>query len=144
MPVDSLTLIILGSLGLVIGFIGGLLGLVLGVLRFPLILTSGGVASVAMVAGTNIGVSTLGAMTAAVGYFRQNNVHFRIFVVMAVTGAVGAFLGSMLTKQVPITLLFVIIGLIVSYEVYSLIRSSRKNKAIRTIQASPTSALSLQ
>lgn len=128
MPVDSLTLIILGSLGLVIGFVGGLLGLVLGVLRFPLILTSGGVASAAMVAGTNIGVSTLGAMTAAIRHFRQNDVHLRIFVVMAVTGAVGAFLGSMLTKQVPITLLFVIIGLIVSYEAYSLIGNSRKNK----------------
>jgi uncharacterized membrane protein YfcA len=125
MAIDLLSIAVLGLLGLAIGFVGGLLGLVLGVLRFPLILSTS-VASTAMVAGTNIGVSTLGATTAAIRHFRQHNVHLRIFLVMALTGAAGAFIGSMLTKQVPSTLLFVIIGLIVSYEAYSLITSSRK------------------
>ena len=126
MAIDFLTIAVLGLIGLAIGFVGGLLGLVLGVLRFPLILSTG-VASTAMVAGTNIGVSTLGATTAAFRHFRQNNVHLRIFLIMALTGAAGAFIGSMLTKQVPSTILFVIIGLIVSYEAYSLIASSRKS-----------------
>lgn len=129
MPIDSFTLFALGSLGLAIGFVGGLLGLVLGVLRYPLILSAGGAGvSLAMVAGTNIGISTLGAMTAALTHFRQNNVHLRIFAIMAGTGAVGAFIGSMLTRQVPATLLFIVIGLIISFEAYSLIKSSRKNE----------------
>jgi uncharacterized membrane protein YfcA len=109
------------------------------VLRFPLILTTaGGVGvSAAIVAGTNIGISTLGAMTAAIRHFRQNNVHLRIFAMMAFTGAIGAFLGSMLTRQVPVTLLFIIIGLIVSCEAYSLIKSSRKKRTEESTQSKP-------
>jgi len=138
MPIDSFTLFTLGSLGLAIGFVGGLLGLVLGVLRYPLILSAGGVGvSLAMVAGTNIGISTLGAMTAALTHFRQNNVHLRIFAIMAGTGAVGAFIGSMLTRQVPATLLFIVIGLIISFEAYSLIKSSRKNEYIEKYSIKP-------
>ncbi|MEP0826043.1 MAG: sulfite exporter TauE/SafE family protein [Nitrososphaera sp.] len=139
MPIDLFTIIMLGSLGLAIGFVGGLLGLVLGVLRFPLILTTtgGAGATVAMVAGTNMGISTLGAMTAAIRHFRQNNVHLRIFAIMAATGAAGAFLGSMLTQHVPVTFLFVIIGLIVSYEAYSLITSSQKGKGEQKAASKP-------
>jgi len=136
MPTEPFLLILLGSLGLAIGFVGGLLGLVLGVLRYPLILTTAGAGeSVAVVAGTNIGISTLGAMTAAIRHFRQNNVHLGIFAIMALTGAAGAFLGSMLTRQVPANLIFLIIGGIVSFEAYSLITGSR-SKA-RTGQKPP-------
>lgn len=107
-----------------IGFVGGLVGLVLGVLRFPLILSAEVSASVT--AGTNLGISTLGAFTAAVRHFRQNNVHFRIFAIMAGTGAAGAFLGSLLTRHVPVAMLFASIGVIVSYEAFVLIRRSSK------------------
>lgn len=123
---DLHLVIILGFLGLVIGFVGGLVGLVLGVVRFPLIL--GTEISAGITAGTNIGVSTLGAFTAAIRHYKQNNIHFQIFVIMAATGAVGAFLGSLVTKLVPIDLLLSIIGIIVSYEAYALILGSRKRK----------------
>lgn len=128
MPVDTIVVLMLGLLGLAIGFIGGLLGLVLGVIRFPIILATAGAAGtpVAVVAGTNIGVSTFGATSAAIRHFRQHNVLLRIFAIMAATGAAGAFLGSMLTRYVPSYLLFAIIGSIVSYEAYSLISASRK------------------
>ncbi|HEX7032449.1 MAG TPA: sulfite exporter TauE/SafE family protein, partial [Nitrososphaera sp.] len=139
MPIDLLTIIILGLLGLAIGFVGGLLGLVLGVLRFPIILAAAGGsgATAATVAGTNIGISTLGAMTAAIRHFRKNNVHLRIFAVMAATGAAGAFLGSTMTQQVPATLLFIIVGLIVSYEAYSLITSTKRNKTEQNVTRKP-------
>jgi uncharacterized membrane protein YfcA len=122
---DILSISILGLVGLGIGFVGGLVGLVLGVVRFPLILGTAGT-SVAISAGTNIGISTLGAFAAAIRHFRQNNIHRRIFVIMAVTGATGAFLGSLLTRFVPVTILLLSIGVIVSYEAFSLIKSSRK------------------
>lgn len=121
---DTLSLVILGLLGLAIGFVGGLVGLVLGVIRFPLIL--GTEVSASITAGTNIGVSTLGAFTAAIRHYRQHNIHLRIFVIMASTGAVGGFLGAMVTKFVPVNLLFLVIGIIVSYEANVLISSSRK------------------
>lgn len=123
---DSTSLVILGILGLVIGFVGGLVGLVLGVIRFPLIL--GSEVSASVTAGTNIGVSTLGALSAAIRHFKQNNFHRRIFAIMATTGAVGGFLGSMLTKFVPTNLLLSAIGIIVSYEAYVLISGLKKKK----------------
>ena len=121
---DTLSLVILSLLGLAIGFVGGLVGLVLGVIRFPLIL--GSEVSASITAGTNIGISTLGAFTAAIRHYRQHNVHLRIFVIMASTGAIGGFLGAMVTKFVPVNLLLLIIGIIVSYEAYVLISSSRR------------------
>ncbi|HJU13756.1 MAG TPA: sulfite exporter TauE/SafE family protein [Candidatus Nitrosotalea sp.] len=125
---DSHMLILLGFLGLAIGFVGGLVGLVLGVVRFPLILSAD--ISAGITAGTNIGVSTMGALAAAVRHYRQNNVHLRIFVTMASTGAGGAFLGSLVTRFVSVNLLLVTIGVIVSYEAYSLILGSKK-KVVR-------------
>jgi uncharacterized membrane protein YfcA len=82
-------------------------------------------ASVSIAAGTNLGVSTLGAVTAAIRHYRQNNIDFRVFVVMATTGAAGAFIGSFLTSYVPVVLLLSAIGLIVSYESFVLIRGSK-------------------
>ena len=57
--------------GFGIGFVGGMVGLVLGVIRFPVIMSFENSAS--MVAGTNLGVSTLGAITAAVRHYRLGN-----------------------------------------------------------------------
>ncbi|MDE1812241.1 MAG: sulfite exporter TauE/SafE family protein [Thaumarchaeota archaeon] len=121
---DSFSLVLLAVLGLAIGFVGGLVGLVLGVVRFPLVLGSEISASVA--AGTNIGVSILGAFTAAIRHFRQNNIHRRTFLVMASTGAVGGFLGSLITKHVPVNLLLLAIGIIVSYEAYVIFSGLQK------------------
>jgi uncharacterized protein len=109
--------------GLVIGFVGGMVGLVLGVVRFPVVMSVE--ASVSITAGTNLGVSTLGATTAAIRHYRQNNIHLRVFAIMAITGAAGAFIGSFLTSYIPVVLLLSAIGLIVSYESFVLIRGSK-------------------
>jgi uncharacterized membrane protein YfcA len=101
-----------------------MVGLILGVLRFPFIISSE--VSIGVAAGTNIGISTMAAIPAAVRHFRQNNVNIRIFLVMGITGAAGAFCGSFLTRYVPVALLLGIIGLIVSYESFVLIRGNTK------------------
>jgi uncharacterized protein len=119
-------LIILSLSGLAIGFVGGMVGLVLGVLRFPLIM--GVEVSASITAGTNIGISTLGAITAAIRHYRQNNIDFHIFLIMALTGAIGAFIGSFLTKHIPVYVLFTVIGLIVSYESCVLLRASKSKQ----------------
>lgn len=100
-----------------------MIGLVLGVVRFPVIL--GAETSVPITTGTNLGVSTLGAITAALRHYRQKNVQLRPFIFLAATGAIGAFIGSLLTGYVPFTFLLVVIGLIVSYEAYVLIKGSK-------------------
>ena len=100
-----------------------MIGLVLGVVRFPIILSAE--TSVTITTGTNLGVSTLGAITAALRHYRQKNVQLRPFIFLASTGAVGAFIGSLLTGYVPFAILLVVIGLIVSYEAYVLLKGSK-------------------
>jgi uncharacterized membrane protein YfcA len=48
---------------------------------------------------------------------------------MALTGAIGAFYGASLTKNVPINLLLILIGLIISHESFTLLKDNNiKNK----------------
>jgi uncharacterized membrane protein YfcA len=114
--------IILVASGFAIGFVGGLVGLVLGVVRYPVVMNVE--STISITAGTNLGVSTLGAITAAIRHYRQGNIQFRPFLILAATGSIGAFIGSFLTDYVPVTLLLTVIGLIVLYESYGLLKSS--------------------
>ena len=98
MEINFIYILFLSSISLLISFIGGLVGLVLGVIRLPFILSTG--LSVTESIGTNIGVSTLGAITAAIQHIRNKNISFTIFIIMALTGAIGAFYGASLTKNV--------------------------------------------
>ena len=117
-------MILYAVLGGAIGFIGGLVGLVLGVIRFPLILEAEPSASIT--AGTNLSVSTLGAISGAINHYRQNNVDLKIFLVLALSGAIGAFIGSFLTDLVSVVFLLCIIIVIVSYEAIDLMMKSGK------------------
>ncbi len=103
-----------------------MVGLVLGVIRLPFILSTG--LNVTESIGTNIGVSTLGAITAAIQHIRNKNISFPIFIIMALTGAIGAFIGASLTKNVPINFLLILIGLIISYESFILLRENNNNR----------------
>ncbi len=119
-------MILYSVLGGVIGFIGGMVGLVLGVIRFPIILEAETSASIT--AGTNLSVSTLGAISSAINHYRQNNIDLKIFLIMAFSGAIGAFLGSFLTQLVSVVVLLSVIIIIVSYEAIDLMIKSGKLK----------------
>lgn len=135
------TMILYAVLGGVIGFIGGMVGLVLGVVRFPFILEAETSASIT--AGTNLSVSTLGAITGAINHYRQNNFDFKIFLVMALSGAIGALIGSFLTDMVSVVLLLIIIMIIVSYEAIDLMKKSGKvRKRVNEIDDFQLTALS--
>jgi len=124
--VDLISPVILTISGFIIGFVGGMVGLVLGVVRFPVVLSIETSASVS--AGTNLGVSTLGAITAALRHYRLGNVHFRLFLILGLTGAAGAFIGSFLTGFVPVSYLLIVIGIIVLYESCILLKGSRPKR----------------
>ncbi|MGH9980645.1 MAG: sulfite exporter TauE/SafE family protein [Nitrososphaeraceae archaeon] len=125
MEINFIYILFLSSIGFIISFIGGMVGLVLGVIRMPFILSTG--LSVTESVGTNIGVSTLGAITAAIQHIRNKNISFLIFIIMALTGAIGAFYGASLTKNVPINFLLILIGLIISYESFILLKENKSN-----------------
>ena len=74
----------------------------------------------------------MGAAIASIQHFRQKNVDTRIFLIMGLTGAIGAFLGSLFTRYMPISILLVGISTIVLYEAYILIRSSKKARTEQT------------
>ena len=127
MEINFIYILFLSTIGFIISFIGGMVGLVLGVIRLPFILSTG--LSVTESVGTNIGVSTLGAITAAIQHIRNRNISFTIFIIMAITGAIGAFYGASLTKNVPINFLLILIGLIISYESFTLLKeNNNKNR----------------
>lgn len=104
------------------------MGLVLGVIRLPFIVSTG--LNVTESIGTNIGVSTLGAITAAIQHIRKRNISFTIFIIMALSGAIGAFYGASLTNNVSINLLLILIGLIISYESFTLLKDNNRNNKI--------------
>ena len=113
-----------------------MVGLVLGVLRLVFIIlgvessfsSSSSSSSIGVAAGTNIGVSTFGAAAAAIRHFRQKNISFRTFLIMAATGSIGGFFGSVFTNSVPTNILLGLIATIVLYEAVVIIKSSRKKK----------------
>jgi uncharacterized membrane protein YfcA len=121
---EVIVMILYSILGVVIGFIGGMVGLVLGVIRFPFIIEAETSASIT--AGTNLSVSTLGAISGTINHYRQNNIDLKIFLVMALSGAIGAFIGSFLTELVSVIILLSIIIVIVSYEAIDLMIKSGK------------------
>jgi uncharacterized protein len=114
--------------GFAIGFVGGMVGLVLGVVRFPVVMSIETLASIT--AGTNLGVSTLGAITAALRHYRLRNIHFRLFLILGLTGAAGAFIGSFLTGYVPVSYLLVAIGIVVLYESYMLLKGFKSKTGV--------------
>ncbi len=131
MEINFIYILFLSFIGFIISFIGGMVGLVLGVIRLPFILSTG--ISVPESVGTNIGVSTLGAITAAIQHLRNKNISFAIFIIMAITGAIGAFIGASLTKTVPINFFLILVGLIISYESFILLKGNtniKRNKKI--------------
>src|SRR5918994_666538 len=122
MEINFSYILFLSTIGFIISFIGGMVGLVLGVIRLPFIVSTG--LNVTESIGTNIGVSTLGAITAAIQHIRNKNISFTIFIIMALTGAIGAFYGASLTKYVQINYMLILIGVIISYESFILLREN--------------------
>lgn len=128
MEINFIYILFLSTIGFIISFIGGMVGLVLGVIRLPFIVSTG--LNVTESIGTNIGVSTLGAITAAIQHIRKRNISFTIFIIMALSGAIGAFYSASLTKNVSINLLLILIGLIISYESFTLLKDNNRNNKI--------------
>ena len=130
MEINFIYILFLSTIGFIISFIGGMVGLVLGVVRLPFILSTG--LNVTESVGTNIGISTLGAITAAIQHIRNRNISFTIFTIMALTGAIGAFIGASLTKNVPINFFLILIGVIISYESFNLLKDNNTTKRNNT------------
>ncbi len=78
---------------------GGLVGLVLGNLRLPVVLLVA--SSPAAGAGANIAISAVAAGTAAIAHIRAGRINWRLFAWMAPPSIVGAVAGGYLSGVLP-------------------------------------------
>jgi uncharacterized membrane protein YfcA len=87
---------------------GGLLGLVLGNIRLPVLLAAG--SSPAAAAGANIAVSGVAAATAAVRHVRAGRIDRRLTGWMIVPSVAGAVAGGYAATVLPANALRIVIG----------------------------------
>lgn len=105
---DALLLVAVGLWCFVTALAGGLVGLVLGNIRLPVLVLAA--SSPAAGAGANIGVSAIAALASATTHIRAGRIDWRLFAWMAPPSMLGAVAGGLLSGAVPANALLVAIG----------------------------------
>ena len=105
---DALTLIGIGSWCFLVALAGGLVGLVLGNIRLPVLLFAA--ASPAAAGGANIGISGLAAAAASITHVRAGRVDWRLVAWMLPPSVLGAIGGGAAASYVPADALRILIG----------------------------------
>jgi uncharacterized protein len=121
--VDAAELIVVGAWAFVVSLVGGLVGLVLGNLRLPVIVLFA--TSPAAGAGANVAVSGASAVASAGAHARGGRVSWRLFWWMAPTSLIGAVLGGVTAGLLPGRVLLAAIGLVVLYGAWEVYRYER-------------------
>jgi uncharacterized membrane protein YfcA len=106
--VHGLVLAGVGIWCFLVALAGGLLGLVLGNIRLPVLLLVG--ASPAAAAGANIAISGLAAATASIAHIRARRVHWRLVAWMLPPSVAGAIAGAYASGRLPAETLRIVIG----------------------------------
>lgn len=120
---STLELILVFTWAFAVSFAGGLVGLVLGNLRLPLIVLFA--ASPAAGAGANVSISGAAALTSAYAHRRAGRINWRLFAWMAPTSLIGAVIGGLISGALPDRLLLAVIGVIVLYGAVEVYRFQR-------------------
>lgn len=120
---DALELIAVAVWSFAVSFAGGLVGLVLGNLRLPLIVLIG--SSPAAAAGANVAISGAAALTSAYAHWRAGRVDWRLFAWMAPTSLAGAIAGGVIAGILPERILLGAIALVVLYGAVEVLRYRR-------------------
>ncbi|MEA2478184.1 MAG: uncharacterized protein QOJ07_106 [Thermoleophilaceae bacterium] len=102
---------------------GGMVGLVLGNIRLPVLLLAA--SSPAAAAGANIGVSGAAALTAAIAHGRKGRIDWRLVAVMAPPSVAGALAGGYASGLLPSRVLLLVIGVALLYFGVDLLRPKR-------------------
>ncbi|MGZ5313310.1 MAG: sulfite exporter TauE/SafE family protein [Solirubrobacterales bacterium] len=120
---DPLELIAIAVWSFAVSFAGGLVGLVLGNLRLPVILLFA--TSPAAGAGANVAISGAAAVTASIAHGRGGRVNWRLFAWMAPSSLIGAIAGGLIAGVLPDRVLLGAIGLVVLYGAAEVMRYRR-------------------
>jgi len=106
--VHALTLAAVGVWCFVVAFAGGLLGLVLGNIRLPVLLLVG--SNPAATGGANIAVSGLAAAAGSIAHIRAGRVDWRLVAWMLPPSVAGAVGGGLAAGYLPANALRIVIG----------------------------------
>ena len=120
---EALELILVGGWAFVVSLVGGLVGLVLGNLRLPVLVLFA--SSPAAGAGANVAVSGAAAVASASTHARAGRVNWRLFGWMAPASLVGAIAGGVFSGVIPDRVLLVAIGVIILYGAWEVYRYER-------------------
>src|SRR5687767_11473499 len=99
--------------------VGGLVGLVLGNIRLPLVLL---LTSPAVAGGTNLVISAVAVTTASVSHIRAGRVNWRLVAWMGPPSVVGAVAGGLLAGAISGDLLLGVIAAVLFYSGLELLR----------------------
>lgn len=124
---SPLELIAVAVWSFAVSFAGGMVGLVLGNLRLPLIVLVG--SSPAAAAGANVAISGAAALTSAYAHWRAGRVNWRLFAWMAPTSLVGAIVGGLIAGVLPERILLGAISIVVLYGAVEVARYRRPEGA---------------
>jgi uncharacterized membrane protein YfcA len=124
--VDTLELIALALWSFAVSAAGGLVGLVLGNLRLPLVVLLA--SSPAAGAGANVAISGVAATTAATAHARAGRINWRLFAWMAPTSLAGAIAGGLISGALPSRVLLGVIAVVVLYGALEVARYRRPAK----------------
>jgi hypothetical protein len=103
-----------------VALVGGLVGLVLGNLRLPVVIAFA--SSAAAGGGANIAISGVAAASAAAVHIRAQRIHWRLFAWMAPPSVAGALAGGYLAGRAPETALLVVISVVLLLSGLDLVR----------------------
>jgi uncharacterized protein len=106
-----------------VALVGGLVGLVLGNLRLPVMVAVA--SSAAAAGGANIAVSGVAAATASAVHIRAGRINWRLFGWMAPPSVAAAVLGGYLSGRAPETVLLLVIAAVLLYSGVDLLRWRR-------------------
>ncbi len=100
---------------------GGLVGLVLGNIRLPVVVLVA--SSPAAGAGANLGISGVAAAAASIAHLRAGRINWRLFAWMAPPSMAGAVVGGYAAGAIPDEALLAVIGVTLLYFGIDLLRS---------------------
>jgi uncharacterized membrane protein YfcA len=135
----ALLLVAVGLWCFVTALGGGLVGLVLGNIRLPVLVLAA--SSPAAGAGANIGVSAVAALAAAVAHIRAGRIDWRLFAWMAPPSMAGAVLGGLLSGEVPGNALLIAIGVTLLAFGVDLLRPKPDSRRSESERVSPAAAV---
>ena len=104
-------LVVVFAWSFAVSFAGGLVGMVLGNLRLPVILLVG--TTTAAASGANVAISGCAALTAAYAHWQGGRLDWRLFAWMAPASLVGAVIGGLIAGQLNGRVLLAIIAAVV-------------------------------